>query len=85
MTWFEFFDAKHEEYLKRSDIEKLFSPDSPNNMKTSPKVTKQAKQAKAGKNGQTQQTPTISLSELPTSPVGNWGVSQPLQEFLEVC
>ena len=81
MTWFEFYDAKHEEYLKRSDIERLFSLESPLNLKTSPKTTKAAAKAKAKAS---QQTPTISMSELPASPVGNWGVSQPLQEFLEV-
>ena len=81
MTWFEFYDAKHEEYLKRSDIERLFQAESPVNSKTSPKNSKT--QAKA-KNKVMQQTPTISMSELPNSPVTNWGVSQPLQEFLEV-
>ena len=81
MTWFEFYDAKHEEYLKRSDIEKLFSPESPNNSKTSPKNSKQTAKGKTGKG----QTPlTISMADLPYSPVGSTGVTQQLQEFLEV-
>lgn len=81
MTWFEFYDAKYEEYLKRSDIEKLFSPDSPNHSKTSPKNNKQTSKGKSGKG----QTPLmISLSDLPSSPVGSWGVTQQLQDFLEV-
>lgn len=84
LTWFEFADAKHEEYLKRSDIEKLFSPDSPNNQKTSPKVNNKAgSKLKNGKVVQNQPA-TITLSELPQSPIGSLGVSKPFQEFLEV-
>jgi len=76
-TLFDFSpEAAHEEYLSRSMVEKLLSPESPVAMKTSPGITKgKAKQQK-------NQQPT--LANLPDSLVGGLGVAGTVQQFLEV-
>ena len=76
-TFFDFSpEAAHEEYLSRSIVEKLLSPESPIAMKTSPSVTKG--KAKQQKNQQ------LNMANLPESPVGGLGIGGSVQQFLEV-
>jgi len=76
-TFFDFApEVAHEEYLPRSLVEKLLSPESPVAVKTSPNVTKG--KAKQQKNQQ------LTATNLPESPVGGLGISGTVQQFLEV-
>ena len=76
----EFFTTKHEEYLPRTTLTKLFSLDAPN-QKHSPESTKISAKQKLQRQ---QQGPTISLNDLPANPVRVDGINEPVARFLEV-
>lgn len=76
----EFFTTKHEEYLPRTTLTKLFSSDAPK-QKQSPETTKSSAKQKLQRQ---QQGPTISLNDLPANPVRVDGINEPVARFLEV-
>ena len=71
----------HEEYLPRLELEKLFSPDSPTQMK-SPKLTKSNSKQKPPKIQSSEAT--IKKDDLPSGPFQKNGLTMPMFAFLEV-
>lgn len=79
----EFSIHEHKEYLARSAVEYLFSPESPNQKYQSPRMTKTAgpqRQQRQGLNA----AKSITLRDLPDSPVNGYGLTKAVFDFLEV-
>lgn len=76
----EFEVSKHEEFLSRAELKKCLASTSPNLVK-SPKVTKG--KASKGVVGKTQKEGQFGLDDLPSAPVTDFGVTEPVMQFLE--
>lgn len=72
--------SKHEEFLSRAELKKCLANTSPNLVK-SPKVTKGKTQK--GAVGKMQKEGNVVLDDLPSAPVTDFGVTDPVMQFLE--
>lgn len=84
-----FVTLEYKTYFSRSRIEQLFAQDSPSQIK-SPRMNraagnKQRAQQRQQQQQQQQSEPYITIADLPSEPVGNWGITAQVFTFLEVC
>lgn len=79
----EFECTRHDEYLPRSEIQRVLAAQSPT-MNRSPKLSKTPAKQRAMQKMQ-QQIDAPSLEDFPKAPVNEWGITDAVMQYLEVC
>jgi len=78
----EFEVNKYDEYLPRSEVERIIAAGSPT-MGRSPKMSKSTQKQKAVQKLQQNQSP-LSIKNFHTAPINDFGITQPVMQYLEV-
>jgi len=73
---------KYDEYLPKSEIERIVAANSPV-MNRSPKMSKSAQKQKAVQKLQ-QGASSLSIKNFPTAPINDFGITPPVMQYLEV-
>jgi len=79
----EFEVHKHDEYLPKSEIQRVLSSSSPV-MNRSPKMTKNQQKTKAMQKLQKDLDTGLTIGDFPTAPVNSWGITNAVMQYLEV-
>ena len=79
----EFEVHKYDEYLSRTDVERVLSLGSPV-MNRSPKLSKTAQKQKAMQKLE-KGAPGLTIKNFATAPVNHYGITDAVMQYLEVC